>query len=202
MLKILSLGDSYTVGQGVERSESWPMQLALRLQGRNLPVDTPLIIAATSWTTSDLMEVIARSDIGKEYDIVTLLIGVNDQFQGYSEYMYAYGFDKLLTGAIAFAGGRPGRVIVVSIPDYSVTKFGKKHGSNSTVPEINRFNEINKKISMEKGVNYVDITEVSRRAAQDSSLVASDGLHPSARMYEEWVELITPVALSALHREK
>ena len=97
---------------------------------------------------------------------------------------------------------RPGRVIVVSIPDYSVTKFGKRYGSDSTVAEIIRFNQINKKISMERGVNYVDVTEVSRRAAQDSSLIASDGLHPSARMYAEWVELITPVALSALQTEK
>ncbi|HLE24923.1 MAG TPA: GDSL-type esterase/lipase family protein, partial [Thermodesulfobacteriota bacterium] len=133
---------------------------------------------------------------------VTLLIGVNDQFQGYSEESYAINFEKLLIKAIELAGGRPYRVIVISIPDYSITPFGKRFGQARIRTEIDRFNEINKQIADEKGVHYVNVTEVSRKASESSTLLAPDGLHPSVQMYAEWLELIAPVAISVLDVNK
>ena len=198
MIKILALGDSYTIGEGVKQSERWPMQLASQLRKDNLKVDTPQIIAVTGWTTTDLMSAIEKSRLEQRYDLVTLLIGVNDQFQGYSEESYAIGFNKLLVKAIELAGGRPNRVIVISIPDYSVTPFGKRFGSARIRAEIDKFNEINKEIATENRVHYVNVTEISRRAAEDPTLLASDGLHPSAKMYAEWVELTVPVTKSML----
>jgi len=202
MIRILALGDSYTIGEGVNQSESWPALLAGLLREANLKVDTPQMIAVTGWTTIDLISAIGKSRLEEQYDLVTLLIGVNDQFQGYSEESYATNFEKLLIKAIELAGGRPYRVIVISIPDYSVTPFGKRFGSARIRAEIERFNEINNKIAVEKGVRYVNVTEISRRASEDLTLLAPDGLHPSAKMYAEWVELIAPVAISVLDVNK
>ncbi len=198
MIKILALGDSYTIGEGVKQSESWPMQLVSQLRKDNLKVDTPQIIAVTGWTTTNLMSAIEKSRLEEQYDLVTLLIGVNDQFQGFSEESYTTNFEKLLLKAVGLAGGRHDRVIVISIPDYSVTPFGKRFDPARIRAEIERFNEINNKIAVEKGVRYVNVTEISRRAAEDPTLLASDGLHPSAKMYAEWVELTVPVARSML----
>jgi lysophospholipase L1-like esterase len=202
MINILALGDSYTIGQGVERSESWPHQLASQLRKDGLKVDTPQIIAVTGWTTTDLMGAIEKSRLQQQYGLVTLLIGVNDQFQGFNEESYASNFEKLLIKAIGFAGGRPNRVIVISIPDYGVTPFGKRFSSSRIRAEIDRFNEINKKIAENKDVRYVNVTEISRKAAEDQTLLAPDSLHPSAKMYAEWVALIAPVAISALVENK
>jgi lysophospholipase L1-like esterase len=198
MIRILALGDSYTIGEGVKESESLPIQLAVELRKGNLKVDTPQIIAVTGWTTTDLMRAIEKSRLEQRYDLVTLLIGVNDQFQGYSEESYASNFENLLAKAIALAGSRADRVIVISIPDYSVTPFGKRFGPSRIRAEIDRFNEINKKISDDKGVYYVNVTEISRKASEDSTLLAPDGLHPSAKMYAEWVRYIAPLALKAV----
>ena len=198
MIKILALGDSYTIGEGVKQSERWPMQLASQLRKDNLKVDTPQIIAVTGWTTTDLMSAIEKSRLEEQYDLVTLLIGVNDQFQGYSEETYASGFKKLLVKAIELAGGRPNRVIAISIPDYSVTPFGKRFGPARIRAEVDKFNEINKGIATGNRVHYVNVTELSRRAADDPTLLESDCLHPSAKMYAEWVELTVPVAKNML----
>jgi lysophospholipase L1-like esterase len=198
MLKILSLGDSYTIGRGLQRTESWPEQLAAQLRKHKREIDTPVIVAATGWTTKDLLMAIANSDLKKPYDLVTLLIGANDQFQGFGEYAYSTGFQKLLLNSIELAGGRPERVIVVSIPDYSVTKFGEQFGSAKIKAGVDYFNIINKRLAQSKGVYYVNVTEISQRAAEDSTLLGLDGLHPSAKMYAEWVTLIRPVVLEAL----
>lgn len=198
MIKILALGDSYTIGRGLQRTESWPEQLAAELRKGKLEIDTPVIVAATGWTTRDLLMAIANSDLKKPYDLVTLLIGANDQFQSFSEYAYSTGFEKLLINAIDLAGGRPNRVIVVSIPDYSVTKFGEQFGPSRIKAGVDYFNIINKRLAQSKGVHYVNVTEISRRAAEDLTLLAPDGLHPSAKMYAEWVKLIEPVAISTL----
>ncbi len=198
MLKILALGDSYTVGRGLQRTESWPEQLASQLRKDKLKVDTPVIVAATGWTSTDLLRVIDNSNLNKPYDLVTLLIGANDQFQGFSENSYSAGFEKLLINAIDLAGDRSSHVIVISIPDYSVTQFGKLIGPARIKDTIDIFNMINKKFAEINGVYYVNVTELSRRAAEDLTLLASDGLHPSAKMYAEWVKLIKPVAINAL----
>jgi lysophospholipase L1-like esterase len=198
MIQILALGDSYTIGEGVKQSDSWPMQLASQFRKDKLKVDTPKIIAVTGWTTTDLMRAIERSRLDQQYDLVTLLIGVNDQFQGNGVESYVFNFEKLLLQSIALAGGRTDHVIVISIPDYSVTPFGKRFGPSKIRAEIDGFNEINKKISDDKGVNYVNVTEISRKASKDPTLLVPDGLHPSAKMYTEWVELIAPVASNAI----
>jgi len=198
MVRILALGDSYTVGEGVKESESLPIQLAVELRKDSLKVDTPQIIAVTGWTSSDLMRAINNSNLDNPYDLVTLLAGVNDQFQGYDEDSYATNFEKLLIKSIELAGGVSNRVIVISIPDYSVTPFGKRFGPSRIRAEIDRFNEINRKIAENRGVDYINVTEISRRASEDQTLLAPDGLHPSAKMYAEWVELIAPVVKSSL----
>lgn len=198
MLKILSLGDSYTIGRGLQQTESWPVQLAAQLRKDKIEIDTPVIIAATGWTTTDLLMAIANSNLKEPYDLVTLLVGANDQFQGFGEYAYSAGFEKLLISAIDLAGDRPSRVIVISIPDYSVTKFGKQFSPAEIKAAIENFNIVNKRLAREKGVYYVNVTEISRRVAEDVTFLAPDGLHPSAKMYAEWVNLIRPVVLEAL----
>ena len=200
MIRILALGDSYTKGESIKWGERWPLQLVTKLREQKMDVDNPLVVAETGWTTTDLMKAIEQTILVPPYDVVTLLIGVNDQFQGYSEENYASNFKKLLLKAITLTGGSKDRVIVISIPDYGITPFGKRFGPSRIRSEIDRFNEINKKIAENKGVDYVNVTEISRRASEDPTLLAPDGLHPSAKMYAEWVELIVPVVKSSLQK--
>jgi len=197
-VRFLALGDSYTIGEGLLPEQSWPIQLTLLLRQGALKVESPQIIAATGWTTVDLLREIAQTKLNPPYDLVTLLIGVNDQFQGKNEGWYRDGFTKLLLKAIDFAGGNPRRVIVLSIPDYSVTPFGQRFDPTAIRAVLNRFNEINAELSAKAGVPYIDVTQISRAAASDLSLLATDKLHPSETMYAEWVRLLAPVAVAAL----
>lgn len=194
-LSYLALGDSYTIGEAVQADQSFPYQLVEQLNAR-LSVKEPTIIATTGWTTDNLINAISHSGLtGRHYDFVTLLIGVNDQFQGLSQDNYKVKFQHVMNTAIAFAGGDKNRVFVLSIPDYGVTPFA---GGNDAVigPQIDQFNAINKAISMAAGVNYLDITPISRQAATDPSLIAPDGLHPSGKMYGLWVGLLAPMVNS------
>jgi len=183
----LALGDSYTVGEAVPQAESFPYQLQAQFNKSGLHVDTPKIIATTGWTTDELINAIGQSGlVGKKYDIVTLLIGVNDQYRGMSQDNYRIKFKHVLDTAIQFAGGNRKHVFVLSIPDYGVTPFAQ--GQDAVIgPQIDQFNSANKSISDTEGVNYLDITGISRQAASDPSLIASDGLHPSEKMYGLWV---------------
>jgi lysophospholipase L1-like esterase len=185
-LTYLALGDSYTIGQSVPPEQAFPNQLANQLNG--FKVNTPTIIARTGWTTDQLIEVIDKSDIkGNTYDVVTLLIGVNDQYGGLSQENYRIKFEQVLNTAIKFAGGIREHVFVLSIPDYGVTPFA--HGNDAVIgPEIDQFNNINREISANAKVNYVEITVISKLAANDPTLLASDGLHPSGKMYGMWVD--------------
>jgi lysophospholipase L1-like esterase len=194
----LALGDSYTIGEAVSNAYSYPYQLQQALDQQKYKFTTPTIIATTGWTTDDLIRHITSSDInGKTYDIVTLLIGVNDQFQGLSEDNYKIKFQEVLDTAIQFAGGKKSRVFVLSIPDYGVTPFA--HGDDARIgPLIDQFNAINKGISLAAGVKYLDITGISRQAATDLTLVAQDGLHPSGKMYTLWVTQLLPMVLQSL----
>lgn len=196
----LALGDSYTIGESVPQDQSYPYQLAAALAAESLPVDTPKIIAVTGWTTDNLINAIAQSGItDKKFDFVTLLIGVNDQYQGLSQDNYKTKFTEVLNTAIKFAGGNINRVFVISIPDWGVTPFGGGR-DNVIGPEIDQFNAINKAISMKAQVNYLDITPVSRQAATNPSLVAVDGLHPSAEMYKIWVTMLEPIVAAQLKK--
>ncbi|WP_199136107.1 SGNH/GDSL hydrolase family protein [Pedobacter sp. ASV12] len=187
-LTYLALGDSYTIGEAVSASESFPYQLAARLKTANLNVQTPKIIAKTGWTTDELQAAINEAQIKTSFDLVTLLIGVNNQYRGYSPDTYRKEFKALLQTAISFAGNQKKHVFVVSIPDWGVTPFGKNSGRDvqAIAQEIDAFNAINKAETLALGISYTDITPGSRNALTDAGLVAADGLHPSAKMYGEW----------------
>jgi len=197
-LSYLALGDSYTIGEAVVRKDSYPYQLTGLLNASALKVATPTIIATTGWTTDNLINAIANSNItNKKFDFVTLLIGVNDQFQHLSQENYTVKFTEVLNTAINFAKGDTSRVFVLSIPDYGVTPFA---GGNDAVigPQIDQFNAINKEISAKAGVNYLDITGISRQAATNPALIAPDGLHPSGAMYTDWMVVLAPMVASRL----
>jgi lysophospholipase L1-like esterase len=196
----LALGDSYTVGEAEPPAESFPYQLRAALRANTYECATPYIIATTGWTTDDLIAAIASSSINnKKYDFVTLLIGVNDQYQGLSQENYKVKFAQVLNTAINFAEGDSTRVFVLSIPDWGVTPYAA--GQDSIIgPQIDQFNAINKAISLAAGVNYLDITAISREAATDPTLVAPDGLHPSAKMYALWVNLLEPMVRARLKK--
>lgn len=195
---ILSLGDSYTIGERVSEAERWPNQLAKALQDSGIQVEPPTIIARTGWTTAELWNGIQNSPIDSSYSLVTLLIGVNDQYRGLGINYYREGFLKLLNKAIELAGNNMNRVIVLSIPDYSVTPFAQRSDTERIRQELDQFNALNQELSLQAGVHYVNITPISRKALKDRTYLASDNLHPSGKMYGEWVELVVPIAYKIL----
>ena len=197
-IRILALGDSYTIGEGVAEADRWPVRLAAMLRGRGKAVAAPKIIARTGWTTDELSAGIDAARPDSAYDLVTLLIGVNNQYRDRSENEYRAQFRALLARAVAFAGGRATRVIVVSIPDWGVTPFANGRDRRGIGQAIDRFNAINREETNHAGARYADITPRSRRAADDETLVAADGLHPSASMYAAWLDVILPIALEVV----
>jgi lysophospholipase L1-like esterase len=196
-VRYLALGDSYTIGASVAPAECWPVQLAAQLRAHGLPVAEPLIIARTGWTTDELMAGIERQQPQGPFDLVSLLIGVNDQYRGRSADAYRRQLRQLLHTAIAYAGGHPAHVIVLSIPDWSVTPFAAGQPRAAIAAAIDHFNAINRQEAAQAGAHYVDVTPVSRQALQDASLLVTDGLHPSGKMYTQWVQLVLPSALAA-----
>lgn len=198
--KYLALGDSYTIGESVDIDDRFPVQLTSRLQQEGFEVENPQIIAKTGWTTDELLKGITEISPKDDFDLVTLLIGVNNQYRGRDLANYETEFEVVLRKAINFAGGNKKKVIVISIPDYGVTPFGEKKDSTQISSEIDEFNTINKKVSGRHGVDYINITEISRMAAQNGNLIADDGLHPSAEMYALWTGLILPAAIDILNQ--
>jgi lysophospholipase L1-like esterase len=198
-IRYLALGDSYTIGEGVKAEDRFPEQLAMDLSTKGFTVQTE-IIARTGWTTDELWQGIESGEPTPPYDLVTLLIGVNNQYRGRDLTEYQLEFGRLLEKATTLAGGDPSRVIVLSIPDWGVTPFAKEAAVSTAqiATQIDEFNAVNQKLAEEKGAPYVNVTGISRQAAGDGSLLAKDGLHPSARMYAKWIELLLPVALSRL----
>jgi len=201
-MKYLALGDSYTIGERVEPMERFPIQLVKKLKHEGLDFYEPEIIAKTGWTTDELIAEIDRAKPECNFDLVTLLIGVNNQYRGRDINNYKEEFEVLLKKAIEFCGGNKEKVIVISIPDYGVTPFGQKKGRKKIAIEIDQFNTANLEISSRYKVAYVDITEISRRAYRKNSLIAEDGLHPSGEMYAQWVDEILPVASKILHNQR
>jgi lysophospholipase L1-like esterase len=184
--RYLALGDSYTIGESIGSDERFPMQLAAALQARSIEVGVPHIVARTGWTTSELQSALDAAQLASSFDLVTLLIGVNDQYRGGSAIDYRPRFVELLHRAIALAGGDGQRVVVLSIPDWGVTPFAAGRDRESIGREIDAFNDVNREETRRAGARYVDVTPISRRAATDPKLVAADGLHPSAAMYTLW----------------
>ena len=190
-LTFLALGDSYTIGEAVGINLRWPVQLKDSLIAQGLDMDTPRIIARTGWTTDELIRAIDNTnDLDPSYDLVSLLIGVNNQYRNYDFVEYEREFPVLLRQALNFADGDTNRVIVLSIPDYGVTPFGSFGDQDKIARELDEYNAFAQAEAEKKGIAFYDITPISREAADDRSLVASDGLHPSGEMYTRWVELI------------
>jgi len=201
-MRFLALGDSYTIGESVSPTERWPAQVVVALRAQGVAVADPEIIAVTGWTTDELNVGIDRAQPQSRYELVSLLIGVNNQYRGYDTGEYRKEFAALLKRAIGFAGDEAQRVIVISIPDWGVTPFAQHSGRNpaTIASEIDLFNAINREETERAGARYVDITPGSRRALTDTTLIAGDGLHPSGKMYTEWANAVTSVALEILTR--
>ena len=174
------------------------MQLVAACNTRRLSIAVPIIIAKTGWTTDELQVGIAKTYPKGIFDLVSLQIGVNNQYRGRSVEEYRQQFCELLEQGIEFAGGDAKKLLVLSIPDWSITPFAKDHNRDQVRAEIDQFNTANRSVSKMAGVHYIDITPSSRKAAQDQTLLASDGLHPSGKMYATWVKLVKPVALEVL----
>lgn len=197
--RYLALGDSYTIGEGVAPAERWPAQLAALLTRHGIRFAPPEIVARTGWTTGDLAAALDREPPRGPFALVSLQIGVNDQFQGgQADADYRGRFRRLLGHAVGWAGGEPGRVLVLSIPDWGVTPFGAGRAGAEVGAEIDRFNAVNREETARAGARWVDITPESRQAAADRSLFAADGLHPSAKQYAAWAGLAFDPAQAAL----
>ena len=195
VINYLALGDSYTIGQGVEEFQRWPIQLGEKIEELNYDVDEIKIIARTGWTTSNLLQAIENTEIGK-FNLVSLSIGVNNQFQNQSFTKFETEFDILLNKSIEFAGDI-NNVFVVSIPDYGVTPFGRSN-SESIGKEIDRYNEYISVQCEEKGIPFINITEVSRELGDSEGALASDNLHPSGSQYAQWTDIIVRTVIELL----
>jgi lysophospholipase L1-like esterase len=196
-MRYLALGDSYTIGESVSERERFPIQLGSLLAEEGYPTNVK-IIARTGWTTSELWEGIQSESLDPPYDLVSLLIGVNNQYRGYDSKQYREEFRFLLGKAVEYAGGDGNRVFVFSIPDWGVTPYAAGRDSAQIATEIDLFNSINREEADLAGVHYLDITPISRKAADDPSLIAADGLHPSGSMYARWAALAFPDVLEVL----
>jgi lysophospholipase L1-like esterase len=197
-MRFLALGDSYTIGEAVDPAERWPAQLTALLREKGFNVADPQIIATTGWTTDELSTEIDNANPQGTFELISLLIGVNNQYRGRGTEEYRQQFVTLLQRAITFANGSPSRVIVLSVPDWSVTPFASGRNRAAIATAIDAFNAINKEEAGRAGAHYLDVTPVSREAADDPALIAADGLHPSAKMYAEWARLALPVTCDAL----
>jgi lysophospholipase L1-like esterase len=190
----LALGDSYTIGEGVAEDGRWPVQLVARLRAAHIEVQAPRIIATTGWTTDELSAAMDAADLAPRYGLVTLLIGVNNQYRGRSQGEYREQLLALLERAIALAGDAR-RVVVVSIPDWGVTPFAEGRDRAAIAHEIDAFNAIARDEAHRAFARWVDVTGMSREHAGE---VVDDGLHPSARQYARWADAILPEARAAL----
>jgi lysophospholipase L1-like esterase len=199
-VRFLALGDSYTIGEGVSETQCWPNQLADMLRARGMTVDRVQIIARTAWTTDELADALSAARARGPYDLVSLQIGVNDQYRGRPVGSFQVEFANLLRRATSLAAKRTWRVVAISIPDWGASPFALSRDRDLISREISEYNAKARDLSLAAGAEWVDITQVSRRMLDDPRMIASDGLHPSGEMYREWAEAILPTALGALTR--
>lgn len=203
---LLALGDSYTIGEKVDSDKNFPHQ-AIKLLNKNesIEFEKPTVIAQTGWTTQELIQGIAQADIvGNTYDFVTLLIGVNNQYRGLSVEEYKIEFSELLKKAIAFTDQRPERVIVLSIPDYSVTPYTKEKNLDpqAIADELAVFNRAKNSISIQNNVNYIDITFSTQFHGTQEEYLVEDGLHYSEKEYAIWAERLYTIIMEQLNTER
>ncbi|MGH8121371.1 MAG: SGNH/GDSL hydrolase family protein [Rudaea sp.] len=198
--RFLALGDSYTIGDGVAERDRWPVQLAAALRQRDISIEVPEILAQTGWTTDELDHAMRQHPFHPPYALVTLLIGVNNQYRARDLANYRKEFGALLARAIDLAGGRPQHVIAISIPDWGVTRFGRESGRDPALiaQEIDLYNATNAQLSQLHHVHYVDVSALSRTGGDAADMLVDDGLHPSAAMYRHWTAAILAAAQRAL----
>lgn len=201
-MRFLALGDSYTIGEGVSESERWPNHLVRLLRDRGVEIADPHVIARTAWTTDELSDAIDAEKPRGPYDLVSLLVGVNDQYRGRPVGSFDGEFATLLRRAKGFAKKRASRVIAVSIPDWGSSPFAEGRDRDLISREIATYNARARALAGAAGAQWVDITDISRHMQTDPALIAGDGLHPSGEMYRQWAHLILPVAVAALTPEK
>jgi lysophospholipase L1-like esterase len=199
-LRYLALGDSYSIGEGVADAGRWPQQLAVALRAHGIALADPQIIATTGWTTDQLQAGIDAAQPQGPFDLVSLLIGVNNQYRGRSIDEYRSQFERLLQRAIGFADGRAGRVLVLSIPDWGLTPYAQANHRDAALiaSELDAFNAVAHACCQQHGVAFVDITGISRDRGSEAEMLVEDGLHPSATMYQRWAAQALPVAAALL----
>ena len=199
-LSYLALGDSYTIGEGVEPEGRWPMQLAHALRAQGIPLADPRIIATTGWTTDELSDAIDAAEPLGTFDFASLLIGVNNQYRGRDAAQYRDDFSALLDRAIGLANKRADRVLVLSIPDWGVTPFAIQSGRDrdQIARELDDYNAAACEACAARGVAFVDVAPASRARGGEDAMLADDGLHPSAAMYSQWTQLALPEAIRLL----
>lgn len=200
MLRYLALGDSYTIGEGVQEEQRWPIQLCRMLRKEGIGIAEPEIVARTGWTTGELLDGIAQAQPLGRYTLVSLLIGVNNQYRQGSLVDYGTEFRHLLRQAIAFTGGCAARVLVPSIPDWGITPFATGRDQARIAAEIDAFNDIKCQATLAMGAIFADITSISRLSGAEPVMLADDGLHPSGAMYTLWARTLVPLARHALRR--
>ena len=188
-LRFLALGDSYTIGEDVEISQRWPMQLTAKLMQAGFNIEEPRIVAKTGWTTQELLQGMEMQLINEKFDLVSVLIGVNNQYRGQSLASYEVDLRKIFDEAVKHSEKGAAGVFAISIPDYGVTPFGEENEQQIKV-ELEGFNQVFKNVASEYNIEFFNITPISRRAKKDPSLIASDNLHPSGKMYTLWVDHI------------
>lgn len=184
----LALGDSYTIGEQVPFADNFPNQVVQLLRKEGFDFHAPEIVARTGWTTDELQFGINNRIFRTDYDFVSLLIGVNNQYRGRTAEEYEEQFTVLLEQALAFAGNRKERVVVLSIPDWGITPFAATKDILKIGQEIDRFNEVNHRVTADAGIHYIYITGWTREAVNDPALLATDGLHPSGKEYNRWAQ--------------
>ncbi len=201
----LALGDYYVLGEGVDEHERWPIQLENSLRGHEFHINYPYFVANNTWTVDQLSKRLDEEEFAKHYDLITIQIGVNDEFKKKSISQFTTDFRALINKVIPLTGGKHGRIIVVSIPDWSVTPYAKKHKSDALeaiAENIGKFNQVLKKETIAAGGHFVDITDISKKAGSDPTLTTHDGLHASGAMYKLWVQKMYPIVVQALQMHR
>ncbi|KGI76953.1 SGNH/GDSL hydrolase family protein [Oleiagrimonas soli] len=202
--RFLALGDSYTIGEGVNAHDRWPQKIVHALRREGLRVDDPQIIAVTGWTTDELAAGMRAVCLKPPYDLVSLCIGVNNQYRGRDVGGYREEFAALLERAVHLAGERPRQVMVVSIPDWGVTRFAREQERDRTAiaRQIDVYNAVGRDETLRAGAHWADITGLSRACGDDDDMLASDGLHPSAAQYAVWNQRLLPLARTLLRQQR
>ncbi len=201
MKNYLALGDSYTIGEQVPPAASFPFQTVELLRRQDILVAPPRIIATTGWTTDELLTAIEEAKIRETYSLVTLLIGVNNQYRGRDVENYENEFSELLRLAVQFAGGAPERVVVLSIPDWGVTPFAHDRDREKIAVEIDAYNEAAQRLTFAAGAQWIDITDSTRENGANPEWLAPDGLHPGGKEYAVWAVRLLEKAAQILSAE-